>query len=243
TVSGITSAISQVTVTLHVTHAVANQLGLSLVGPDGTTVLLHRPGSIFDDFGSNFGTDCPAGSNDTTFDDAAAAPVSAGRLPLVGSFRPQEPLAAFSGLSGSAVNGTWRLRAQDNGPLGGGGSIECAVISFGSAGPGPGGCGGPVIDLSVDFNRDARTDILLRQPSTSHVAVSYMDGLTLTGIAATSPPVLANSDWFIQGTGDFNGDGLPDLLWRNLPTGLIAVTFMNGVVVTSATLTSPPVVT
>ena len=83
-----------------------------------------------------------------------------------------------------------------------------------------------------DFNRDAKPDLLWRNQSTSRVAVSYMDGLTLTGIAATSPPVLANPDWFIQGTGDFNGDGMPDLLWRNPPTGLIAVTFMNGVAVT-----------
>ena len=144
TVSGMTSAISKVTVTLHVAHRIAFQLALSLVGPDGTTVLLHPSSTDIFRLGPDFGTDCPAGSNDTIFDDAAATPISAGRAPFVGSFRPEEPLAVFSGRSGSAVNGTWRLRAQDNGFLGATpGSIECVISRSAAPAPGPGAAAGP----------------------------------------------------------------------------------------------------
>jgi FG-GAP repeat len=40
--------------------------------------------------------------------------------------------------------------------------------------------------------------------------------------------------WSIVGTGDFNGDGMSDILWRDT-SGNVAVWFMNGAQVTSST--------
>jgi hypothetical protein len=37
-----------------------------------------------------------------------------------------------------------------------------------------------------------------------------------------------NLNWDIVGTGDFNGDGNTDILWRNYSTGENAVWLMNG---------------
>ncbi len=53
-----------------------------------------------------------------------------------------------------------------------------------------------------------------------------MNGTTLTSFAylPTHP-----GPWQIVGVGDFNGDGFPDILWRNPATGENYVWFMNGV--------------
>jgi hypothetical protein len=39
----------------------------------------------------------------------------------------------------------------------------------------------------------------------------------------------ADQNWKIVGTGDFNGDGKPDVLWRNSANGVNRVWYLNGV--------------
>ena len=41
------------------------------------------------------------------------------------------------------------------------------------------------------------------------------------------------TNWVIVETGDFDGDGEADLLWRDATTGAVAIWFMDGVAVTS----------
>src|ERR1039458_2735946 len=57
-----------------------------------------------------------------------------------------------------------------------------------------------------------------------------MNGSTVTSqaIVATGVP----SNWTIVGTGDFNGNGNTDILWRDT-AGAVAIWFMNGTTVTS----------
>ena len=40
--------------------------------------------------------------------------------------------------------------------------------------------------------------------------------------------------WSIADTGDFDGDGKGDILWRNTSTGQVAIWFMNGTALSSA---------
>ena len=39
--------------------------------------------------------------------------------------------------------------------------------------------------------------------------------------------ITTDPDWTVLGTADFNGDGVPDLLWRQTSTGTLGILFMN----------------
>ncbi len=125
-VSGLSGTLADVTVALYISHTWDSDLDISLIGPDGTKVALAsgRGGS-----GDKFGADCPAGSNDTIFDDTAANSIATGTAPFTGSFRPEQPLSAFYGKAGAAVNGTWKLHVVDVVSTDAG-TIECASVTI-----------------------------------------------------------------------------------------------------------------
>jgi subtilisin-like proprotein convertase family protein/thiol-disulfide isomerase/thioredoxin len=105
TVTGLNGGVSNVTVSVYVTHPQDSDLDLVLVSPAGQEVkLAARVGGV----GNNFGTSC---SKTTTFDGAAKTSISTGAAPFVGSFKPSEAVTLFNG---SPPNGEWQLRAVDN---------------------------------------------------------------------------------------------------------------------------------
>ncbi len=62
--------------------------------------------------------------------------------------------------------------------------------------------------------------------STGDVRVWYLDGPVVIGQGAVAK---AGGPWNIVGVGDFNGDGNPDIVWRNSATGETVVWYMQGV--------------
>jgi Domain of unknown function (DUF4347)/FG-GAP-like repeat len=90
-----------------------------------------------------------------------------------------------------------------------------------------------------DFTGDGKTDILWRNTNLNdnRVVLWTMDGANVVDSKSTSTPTLDKS-WKAAGTGDFNGDGKSDILWRN-DDGSIALWQMNGTNVSSK-LTSTP---
>ena len=68
-------------------------------------------------------------------------------------------------------------------------------------------------------------------PAPATVAIWLLNGLQVsqTGGLGTVP-----SNWIIAETGDFNGDGKSDILWRDNNTGAVAIWFMNGLQVSSS---------
>jgi subtilisin-like proprotein convertase family protein len=134
-VSGFAGQVAKVVARVHITHTYDRDLRLTLVGPDGTSVLLsdRRGGN-----GDGYGTSC---SSFTTFDDAAATPIGSGTAPFTGSFRPEVPLSAFAGKSGAGVNGSWRLQVSDNEGLDVG-TLQCWRLELTpqACTPGSGGC-------------------------------------------------------------------------------------------------------
>ena len=67
----------------------------------------------------------------------------------------------------------------------------------------------------MDFNGDGRSDVLWRNDDGR---VTNWLGTANGGYAPNSANALlgVSADWQIAQTGDFNGDGRDDILWRNL---------------------------
>jgi len=78
-----------------------------------------------------------------------------------------------------------------------------------------------------DFNRDGRTDILWRHQVSGQNAVSVMDhaGTMVTWQALQT--IVPDANWQVVDTGDFNGDGDVDILWRHQVSGQNVVWFMD----------------
>ena len=70
--------------------------------------------------------------------------------------------------------------------------------------------------LSVNTGAAGRADLLWRyfgSPGAGTDVLWQMNGATLSSIA--NLPSISDLNWKIQTTGDFNGDGSPDYVWRN----------------------------
>jgi subtilisin-like proprotein convertase family protein len=113
TVSGLDASrsISQITANLSIFHPSDSDLTITLIGPDGTSVLLsggnpkNPPLPTPNIFTTNF--------INTTFDDSAGTPISGANsfAPYTGTFIPDQPLSAFVGKN---PNGVWTLQIADN---------------------------------------------------------------------------------------------------------------------------------
>jgi subtilisin-like proprotein convertase family protein len=97
--------ITDLNVTLNITHPIDEELDIFLIAPNGTEIELSTDNGAF-----------AANYTNTTFDDAAMTSIMAGAAPFTGTFRPEESLAQ---LAGQPIAGTWTLRVLDDSPGGG----------------------------------------------------------------------------------------------------------------------------
>ena len=80
-----------------------------------------------------------------------------------------------------------------------------------------------------DFNRDGRLDLVWQNDLSRQVVVWYMGGSQgnvfqqWDWLAADSVP-----GWRVVGTGDFNSDGSPDLLWQSVATQSVVTWYLGG---------------
>jgi hypothetical protein len=98
------------------------------------------------------------------------------------------------------------------------------------------------IVAAADFNGDANTDILFQYATTGDLVVWHMNGFNRVDGVFTVPSNAGDVNWKVMATGDFNNDGHPDLLWRNVSTGMLVVWYMNDVTMTGFAVLNPSTV-
>ena len=179
-VSNISYALNKATVSLFVTEDVDYALGLELIAPDGTACILSTNNGSF---GQNYGIACSPDSQRTTFDDAALTPIASGSAPFFGAFRPTQPLSIFIGKSGTNVNGTWQLRAKDQGHSGTA-AIQCWSLFLTPTLCADGGGQCPGADLAVDITAQPDPDVVGNN-LTYTIAVTNFGPSTATNVVVT----------------------------------------------------------
>jgi subtilisin-like proprotein convertase family protein len=108
--TNVTGYVSRVEIELHITHTRSTDLDLTLLAPDGTSVLLAADRGLAS---AGYGTSC-SNIGVTRFSDEAPTSIAQATGTIVGTYRPESPLFVFTGRTGAAVNGTWTLRIADD---------------------------------------------------------------------------------------------------------------------------------
>lgn len=93
-----------------------------------------------------------------------------------------------------------------------------------------------------DLNGDGSTDLVWHHNTEGWISIWYMSGDRRLSADYATPNRVVDTNWRISSVGDFNGDGLGDLIWQHRVNGTIAVWIMRGRALVSALNLTPSVV-
>ncbi len=79
-----------------------------------------------------------------------------------------------------------------------------------------------------DFNGDGQDDLLFEDAATGALTISALRGNVVLSNNAILPSKPAVGAWKVAGSADFDGDGHPDLLFRNMDSGNLAIWYLDG---------------
>jgi len=80
----------------------------------------------------------------------------------------------------------------------------------------------------ADFSGDGRSDLLWQDTTNGYLAIWALEGHQIKSVRALSHFV-PSADWQIVGTGDFNADSKPDIVWQHRTDGWLYLWYMDGV--------------
>lgn len=83
------------------------------------------------------------------------------------------------------------------------------------------------IVAAADFNRDGHPDIVWQDQGSGWAQIWYLGGPQGITFQSAANLTLRNP-WRIVGSGDFNGDGYPDLLWQDPVKGTVQLWYLTG---------------
>ena len=193
--------ITDVDVTVNITHTYNADLDIYIISPSGTTIELSTDNG---GSGDNY--------NNVTFDDASANILPTGNTTLSGTYQPEGSLA---GLNGENSNGNWTLRVIDD-ANGDGGTIISITLQLCYTQPtvsgylGPGGVGNTDGTSALKLWLDASNGVTLT--GTSLTGWYDQSGYTNNALPSNTGarPTLVTAD--INGYPSVNFDGVNDEL-------------------------------
>ena len=121
-------------------------------------------------------------------------------------------------------NSTGQVNVNYYGGTGGAKLTGWALLNSGA------GTSGWKVVGAADFDGNGVPDLVWQNQSTGQVNVNYYGGIggaKLTGWALLNSGA-GTSGWKVVGAADFNGDGVPDLVWQNQSTGQVNVNYYGG---------------
>ncbi len=186
-VSGLASGIiTDVNVTINITHTWDSDLDISLRSPAGTTV------NLSDDNGGS-------GNNytNTIFDDSAGTAITAGGAPFTGTYRPEGNLSDFIGEDPS---GTWTLIIFDD-FSGDTGTLNSFSIEVCVATP-----SSPVINIAdVTIDENAGNAVFTATHNGADASGAFSVNYTITAGTASEGVDYTTGSGLYTGTLNFNG--------------------------------------
>lgn len=84
-----------------------------------------------------------------------------------------------------------------------------------------------------DFNGDGIMDLLWWDPDTGQLSIWYMNGGAVQSVSSPGDG-MDPGQWLLVNTGDFNSDGIDDLLWWNPETGVAQIWYLSATASTSS---------
>ncbi len=194
--------LSDIDVTLDITHGFDADVNVFLISPLGTRVELFSDVGAFND---NF--------TNTTLDDEASLLINAGAAPFTGRFRPEGLLSSFDG---EDPNGVWTLEISDDAPGDPGVLNSWSLNITGSEGSTVTDGGGNYSFDNLDAGVYNVKEVLAGQtgwvqtfaspPVTINSAASVLD----VDFGNWVPVVLTEGSISGQKWNDLNGDGIKD---------------------------------